>query len=210
MSDHARTTQATYDEIASAFLANTRNPERSRRWIDRFVARLPVAGVVADLGSGPGRDCAQLQAAGVRAFCLDRSVGMLRAGIEPFPAERVQSDLRSLPLRSACLAGAWANASLLHLSSRELPDALGEIARVLGRSGQLHLTLKQGEGSGFETARYGRPRWFQYWSADELDIELARAGFAIVESEAEATRSAVWLIRQCELRDESLGRSRSA
>ena len=124
---------------------------------------------------------------------------MLRAGVDEFPAERVQGDLRAVPLRSQSLDGVWANACLLHLSPPELAEALSEIHRVLRAPGYLHLTVKQGIGSGFDTTRYGRPRWFQYWSADELDGALDDARLRVIETAVEARKSTVWLVRQCEL-----------
>ncbi|MEE2662665.1 MAG: hypothetical protein VX681_00990 [Myxococcota bacterium] len=45
MPDDARTTQTTYDESAPAFLARTRDSAHGRKWPERFVARLSVAGV---------------------------------------------------------------------------------------------------------------------------------------------------------------------
>ena len=195
--ENARITQATYDEVAEAFLERTRDPERSSVWLDHFAGRVAPGSVVADLGGGPGRDCGQLRARGLRAFCLDRSRGMLRAGRSEFEGERVQGDLRMLPLATESLAGAWANASLLHLEQTDFVVALAEIRRVLEPGGALHLTLKRGEGAGFERKRYGRPRWFQYWGAQELDAVLGRGGFRILESVTEERPSDAWLVREC-------------
>jgi SAM-dependent methyltransferase len=191
------TTTETYDAIAAEYLESTRDFSRGLEWVERFAAAVPRGGLVADLGSGPGRDTARLRGRGVGAFCLDLSFGMLAAGRVEYPACRVQSSVLSLPLRSSSLSGAWANASLLHLSPVELRRALREIRRVLIPSGVLHATLKRGEGSEWESSRYGRPRWFRYWSGDDLDRELSRAGFNIVFSSEEDSRSATWLVRLC-------------
>lgn len=193
----ARRTQATYDAVATDFLERTRDPGRTVRFVDRFAAVLERGARVIDLGSGPGRDTALLAARGLRAFCLDRSRGMLQSGRTEFPAARVQGDLLALPLRTACVQGAWANASLLHVPADDLPTALAEIRRVLAPGGQLHVSVKRGEGCEWETDRYGQPRFFQYWSGARLDAALQAAGFSPRLLALQRTKTADWLVRQC-------------
>ncbi len=195
--DRTRTTQSSYDVIAPAFLARTRDPRHGRPWLDRFAAGLARDSRVVDLGSGPGRDTAELRARGLNAFCLDRSIGMLRAGIDEFPALRTQADFLALPLGAASVAGVWANASLLHLVAAEVAQALAEIHRVLAPGGSLHVSLKRGSGSEWEHERYGEPRFFQYWSGDGIDSVLGTSGFSIRASALERRRGTDWLVRQC-------------
>ncbi len=133
-------------------------------WLDRFASSLPAGTLVLDLGAGPGFDSAELRARGLEAICVDLSLGMLRAGAREFPGPRVQSDIRRLPFPSRSICGIWANASLLHLSESEARSALDEIRRVLRPPGILHVSVKRGTGAEWESERYGKPRWFQYWS----------------------------------------------
>lgn len=197
MSAHQRTTTESYDAVATEYLETTRDFDRGLEWVKRFADAVPAGSLVADLGSGPGRDTARLRSHGLDAFCLDLSSGMLRAGRVEYPASRVQASLLSLPLRSSSLDGVWANASLLHFSPPEFRLALREIHRVLAPSGHLHLSVKLGEGSEWESSRYGRPRWFQYWSGGELDLELGRADLEPVFSSQEESSSSTWLVRLC-------------
>jgi len=194
---HQRTTTESYDTIASDYLETTRDFSRGLEWVKRFADVVPPGSLVADLGSGPGRDAARLRSHGLNAFCLDLSLGMLRAGRREYPASRVQGSLLSLPLRTSGLDGAWANASLLHFSPPEFRVALREIHRILAPSGHLHLTVKLGEGAEWEAIRYGSPRWFQYWSGAELDRELDQAALKPVFSSEEETSSSTWLVRLC-------------
>ena len=196
MSDPVRTTHATYDAIAEAFHERTRTPEKSWRWAERFAERAGAGALVGDLGCGPGRDLASLRELGLRVFGLDRSLGMLRAGIADDGGARVQADLRALPIADASLGGGWANASLLHLAPDAMSAALGEIARILRPGAPLHVTLKRGEGAGYESERYGRPRWFQLWTDADLDAALGRAGFDIEIAETRELTD-TWLLRQC-------------
>ena len=164
-------------------------------WLDRFAALLPVGASVLDLGAGPGVDSAELRQRGLRAVSVDLSLGMSRAGCREFPGTRVQADIRRLPFRSSSVAGVWANASLLHLAPAETAAALREARRVLQARGALHLSVKHGNGSEWETDRYGEPRWFQYWSAPELDAAIQSAGLSITDGWFSETSRTTWIVR---------------
>lgn len=195
MEDTAGKTRATYDEVARQFLENTRDRARGARDLDAFAAALPAGATVLDLGSGPGCDSAELRARGLRAVSMDLSLGMLRAGVDEFPGPRVQGDLTRLPFRAGSAAGVWANACLLHLAPRELRGALAEIARVCSSAARVHVSVKIGAGAAWESARYGRPRWFQYWTPKAFDAVLGAAGFEILEAREEETRRDRWIVR---------------
>jgi SAM-dependent methyltransferase len=195
MNDPVSKTRDTYDAIGAEFLENSRDRSEMHGWLDRFASSLPAGTLVLDLGAGPGFDSAELRKRGVEAICVDLSLGMLRAGVREFPGPRVQSDLRRLPFPSCSVCGAWANASLLHLSRTEASLALREIRRVLQPSGILHVSVKRGSGAEWESERYGKPRWFQYWSDSELDEALQAVGFCVNAAWVNETTRDTWLIR---------------
>jgi len=195
MDDRITRTRATYDAIADRFLERSRDRSSMHAKLDRFAAALPPAALVLDVGAGPGFDSMQLRARGLRAIVVDLSIGMLRAGLRDFPGERVQADARRLPFCSASARGVWANASLLHLSPSEVAMALGEMHRVLSAGGVLHVSVKQGDGAGWKSDRYGEPRWFQYWTESQLDAALRAAGFRSEGAWLDETPRASWLVR---------------
>lgn len=199
MDERLERTRRTYDRVADRFLENTRDRSVVSPWLTEFAARLGRGATVLDLGAGPGCDAAELRALGLRTIALDLSLGMLRAGGPELRGARIQGDARRLPLRGGSLDGVWANASLLHLSPDEAAAALRECARVLRNRGVVHVSVKSGNGSEWETARYGEPRWFQYWSAAGLDALLTGAGFEIVGSWSNTTPRADWLVRHVRL-----------
>jgi ubiquinone/menaquinone biosynthesis C-methylase UbiE len=188
-------TRRSYDRIAARFLENTRDRSVISFWLERFAESVGSGATVLDLGAGPGCDSAELRRRGLRAISLDLSLGMLRAGLQEFPGPRVQGDARQLPFRNGSLEGVWANASLLHLSSEEAAASVREARRVLGVHGLLHVSVKSGAGAGWESERYGEPRWFQYWSGADLDALLTTAGFRVVASWSNSTPRADWLVR---------------
>ena len=195
MNERVDRTRRTYDKIAGRFLGNTRDRSVVSLWLGRFAEHLGAGATVLDLGAGPGCDSAELRRLGLRAVSLDLSLGMLQAGVPEFPGPRVQADARDLPFRDGSVAGVWANASLLHLSPEEAAAAVREARRVLCASGLLHISMKSGSGAEWESERYGEARWFQYWSAADLDALLATAGFNVIASWSNSTPRADWLVR---------------
>jgi hypothetical protein len=105
--------------------------------------------------------------------------------------------MRQLTFRPNCIAGVWACASLLHLDRDELVPAVSEIRNVLVSSGVLFVSLKYGSGGTWDTSKFGpeAPRWFTYWSDDDLDSSLGSAGFEIVERATEDGLQDKWIAR---------------
>jgi hypothetical protein len=61
----------------------------------------------------------------------------------------------------------------------------------------LFVSLKYGNGAAWDASKFGvdAPRWFTYWSDDDLDASLESAGFEIVESATEDHPPNRWIAR---------------
>ena len=195
--DRAQQNQNSYDRVAAQYLERSRDRSVLRPWMQRFTDRLPSNGPVLDLGAGPCLDSMELRALGVRVISVDRSWRMLCAAQDEIHGPRVQADMRHLTFRPSCIAGVWACASLLHLERGELVPALAGIREVLVPSGVLFASLKHGSGGTWDTSRYGpdAPRWFTYWSENDLDASLESAGFAILEAATQEGPRDRWIAR---------------
>jgi SAM-dependent methyltransferase len=195
--DRAQRTQDSYDQNAAQYLERGRDRSLLRPWMRRFTELLPSNGLVLDLGAGPCLDSAELRSLGLRVISVDRSRRMLIAAQQEIPGPRVQADMRQLTFRPDSIAGVWACASLLHLDREELVPALSGIRNVLVSGGVLFVSLKWGTGETWETAKFGTeaPRWFTYWSDEDLDASLESAGFEIVESATEERLQNKWIAR---------------
>ncbi len=178
VSDEARQTTQTYDEIAAKFAAKFWETDPSAQ-LDRFCANLRPGARVVDVGCGPGRDLLSLAERGYWALGVDRSAGMLREAVAQGANLLIQADTRALPLARGALDGAWACASLLHLPKAELPAALAEIHRTLGH-GHICLIMKQGEGESWRDDGQGQRRFFSYYHPAEVELALERAGFQVL------------------------------
>ena len=195
MDDPTRLTRGTYDVVAARYLENARDRGPIEPHLDAFAGALTPGARVVDLGAGPGLDTVLLVERGLRAVGVDFSLGMLRAGVRECPGARVQGDARRLPVTTGGVDGVWAKASLLHLQRDDAGRALDEVRRILRPAGILFLAVKAGSGGAIETARYGLPRFFQYWSDAELDAALAAHAFTVLTRTTEAGARDTWLTR---------------
>jgi ubiquinone/menaquinone biosynthesis C-methylase UbiE len=195
---HLEKTEETYRQIAAIYAQAQSSREQLADQIAKFVALLPVASVVLDVGCGPGMDTAVLQSPQRHAMGIDYSHEMMRVGRDehgnqgPF----AQADMRHLPFVDQ-IDGIWACASLLHLQRDDLLPTLREFWRVLRPEGVLYLSLKLGTGEGWKPTAYGQPlpRFFTYWQPETLDPLLETAAFHILDGWEEQGQKDRWLVR---------------
>lgn len=156
-SDIAPRTLEHYNRTADDFWVHTRDHDVSAN-IAALLRHLPGAGpwTVLDFGCGPGRDLAALSRLGHHAVGLDgaeRFVAMARAHSG---CEVLHQDFLALSLPPARFDGIFANASLFHVPTRDLPRVLGELAQTLKPGGVLFSSNPRGHNEeGWMGGRYG-------------------------------------------------------
>ncbi len=180
--DPADVTLETYEASAEEYLRRNLHARGGRPHpsvvglLDAF-ARAVGRGEVLELGSGPGCEADYLESLGVRVTRSDAT----RAFVERL-RERGQA-ARLIDVRTDELGGPWdgvlANAVLLHLSRPQLASALARVRAAVRPGGVLAVTLKEGDGEGWSTAKLERPRWFTYWREEPLRRLLARSGWTV-------------------------------
>ncbi|MBN1680324.1 MAG: methyltransferase domain-containing protein [Anaerolineae bacterium] len=149
MSDEMVDLRASYDRVAADYAEHWANEldhkPFDRDLLDRFAARLQGAGSVCDLGCGPGHMANYLYERGVSAFGLDLSAGMVEQAKKLFPHINFrQGDMLALDNADASWAGVAAFYSLIHIPRERLPQALGELYRVLVPGGLLLVSYHAG------------------------------------------------------------------
>ena len=166
--------------------------ERSQEWIaDRqryapaeaaAMAERRGTGPVVDLGCGPGWD---LPALGADSIGLDASIEMLHAAAEAQPGHPlVNARLEHLPFRNQSLGGAWASKSYVHLPAPSIPNALGELHRVLQLDSPATVLVFGTPGEPtidhhMEQQGKYRGRWYNQWDPDHFVQVMVGAGFEV-------------------------------
>jgi SAM-dependent methyltransferase len=150
-------TLAHYDQHAEEFWSGTRDHDVSQN-VDamlRHVVSVPPYAIL-DFGCGPGRDLITFARLGHRAIGLEGShrladLARLHSGCEVW-----EQDFLELDLPHARFDAVFANASLFHVPSQELPRVLRELEATLKPGGVLFSSNPRGRGEeGWNGGRYG-------------------------------------------------------
>lgn len=151
------TTLGHYQESAQSFWAGTRKHDVSQN-IEALISHLPgpPPQTILDLGCGPGRDLAVFRSRGYVAVGLDGAEEFVRMAREHAGCEVLHQDLLELDLPDERFDGVFANASLFHVPSQELPRVLRELWTSLKPGGALFSSNPRGPNrEGWSGNRYG-------------------------------------------------------
>src|SRR5437763_236626 len=132
------TTIAFYDRFARAFWNGTRAHDVSQNYaalLDAIEGDPPFA--ILDLGCGPGRDLRHFRSLGHEAIGLDGSAEFVAMARAYSGCAVLHQDFLALDLPANRFDGVFANASLFHVPSRELPGMLLKLAGALKPRGVL-------------------------------------------------------------------------
>ena len=167
-----------YNRNAQDFRAGTRDHD-VRQNIDALLRHIEGAPpfVVLDFGCGPGRDLATLTRLGHLAIGLDGSNEFAAMARTDTACEVWQQDFLKLDLPQHHFDGIFANASLFHVPSRELPRVLRQLHNTLKPGGVLFSSNPRGTNEeGWNHGRYGAYHDLATWRS-----LLTTAGFDEIE-----------------------------
>ena len=175
--DLARTSQVTishYDKRAEIFWRDTRDHDVSQNinaLLQTIVAARPFR--ILDFGCGPGRDLMAFKELGHEPIGLDGSARFVAMAREFSGCQVWHQDFLQLRLPAEFFDGIFANASLFHVPSQELPRVLKELQATLKPSGVLFSSNPRGDNQeGWHGERYG-----SYHDWDSWKSRVTGAGF---------------------------------
>jgi SAM-dependent methyltransferase len=173
LSELARATLQHYEQNAVAFSEGTREHDVSQN-IQALLAALGDGPQrILDFGCGPGRDLGELRRRGHAAVGLDGCAAFVRMARQDTDATVLHQDFLKLELPDAAFDGVYANASLFHVPSQELPRVLGELWACLRPGGILFCSNPRGDNQeGMSGSRYGA-----YHSEEQWETFLLNASF---------------------------------
>jgi SAM-dependent methyltransferase len=174
----SKSTLAHYERHARSFWEGTKDHDVTQNYaalLEAIEGARPFA--ILDFGCGPGRDLRYFRALGHEAVGLEGAAAFVAMAREYSGCEVLQQDFLALDLPPARFDGIFANASLFHVPSAELPRVLGELRAALKPRGVLFSSNPRGDNQeGVSGGRYGC-----YWDYETWRRYLSAAGFAEIE-----------------------------
>jgi len=159
------TTLRHYERNAAAFRAGTWDHDVSQNvnaMLDAIEGPPPFS--ILDFGCGPGRDLVEFRALGHEAIGLDGSERFVSTARAASGCEVWQQDFLSLELPPQRFHGIFANASLFHVPTQELPRVLAELRAALRPRGVLFASNPHGRNEeGWQGERYGAFHDLETW-----------------------------------------------
>lgn len=160
-------TIAHYDRTARDFWEGTKDHDVSQNTqalLDAIEGDPPFS--ILDLGCGPGRDLHTFRSLGHEAVGLEGSRGLVEMARTHSGCQVLHQDFIAMDLPESRFHGVFANASLFHVPSRELPRVLQELAAALKPRGVLFCSNPRGKNEeGFNGERYGCWHDLKNWRA---------------------------------------------
>jgi SAM-dependent methyltransferase len=150
------TTLNHYNQNAESFWQGTKDHDVTQNYT-AFMDALPQDQTldILDFGCGPGRDVFYFKSLGHRAVGLDGSEVFCEMARTYTGCQILHQSFLNLDLPPLGFDGIFANASLFHVPSRELPRVLGELHAALRPEGVLFISNPRGSGEGWSGQRYG-------------------------------------------------------
>jgi len=163
-----------YNEHADSFWKGTRDHDVSQNR-DALLKQLRGAGPfrLLDFGCGPGRDLRVFRDLGHEAIGLEGAERFVELARNYSGCAVWQQDFLKLDLPPEFFDGIFANASLFHVPSQELPRVLRDLWAALKTEGVLFSSNPRGENEeGWNDERYG-----VYYNLETWRNVVTAAGF---------------------------------
>lgn len=188
--DVVQQTIQTYDKIASKYCKKTRQ-SKFLNWEEKYIIKLlsfisKSNPVLLDVGCGDGRHCIIIEKNGGKAIGIDLSQSMLEEAKKLYPKGNFQKmDMRKLIFKNDFFDGIWVSGCIYHVPKSTVNKVIEEFRRVLIINGVISVNIKLGTGEGMEVnpkSYPGFPRYFAYYSKEEMKNIFASFGFEELES----------------------------
>ena len=167
-----------YDRRAEAYWEGTRDHDVSQNVaaLLRHIEGSPPFAIL-DLGCGPGRDLTTFAQMGHHAVGLEGAARLAEMARRHSGCEVWRQDFLKLDLPPQRFDAVFANASLFHVPSQELPRVLRQLHTTLKSRGVLFSSNPRGrDEEGWSGERYGAYHDIETWRR-----HLCAAGFAEIE-----------------------------
>ncbi len=166
-----------YEQSADRFWAGTKDHDVSQNYkalLDGLAeGKAPSQSVqstqldrytILDMGCGPGRDLAHFKSLGHEAIGLEGSKSFAEHARNLTGCEVLEQNFLALNLPAEAFHGIFANASLFHIPSQELPRVLKDLCVALKPEGVLFTSNPRGNNQeGWQGERYCAFHDYETW-----------------------------------------------
>ena len=180
--------QASYDRVADEYVRRIydelANKPFDRQLLDRFAGRVRDAGLVCEIGCGPGHVAKYLSDRGVPMCGVDISSAMVDCARRLNPGISFsQGDMRDLDVADGSWAAIVAFYSIIHVPREQVVAALRELGRALKPGGLLLLAFHIGDDLLHRDEWWGYQVDFDvvFFQSAEMSNYLSAAGFEVDE-----------------------------
>jgi ubiquinone/menaquinone biosynthesis C-methylase UbiE len=180
--------QADYDRVAGAYARHycdeLNHKPLDRQLLDRFGECVKGAGLICDLGCGPGHIARYLQGRGVPVCGMDLSPRMIEEARRLNPGvEFAQGNMLALPVDDETWAGIAAFYAIVNFPPSDLPQVMREMHRVLRPEGWLLMSFHIGDEIKHldELLGCAASLDFYFFRIEQVTDSLRAAGFGIEE-----------------------------
>lgn len=142
-----------YYEKNSVLYSQSTLPVNMSHLYDEFLPYVPSGGHILDLGCGSGRDSLEFIKRGFQISALDGSESLCRLAEINIGQSVIHQCFDEISFENE-FDGIWACASILHLTSKQLPDVMCRLDRALKNNGALYISFKHGAFEGYRSDRY--------------------------------------------------------
>jgi SAM-dependent methyltransferase len=167
LTETSRVTLGHYNEHAESFWRGTKDHDVSQNraaLLEHLRGLMPPYRIL-DFGCGPGRDLKYFKDLGHEAIGLEGAENFVEHARSYSGCQVWQQDFLNLTLPPQYFDGIFANASLFHVPSQELPRVLEELWMALKNDGVLFSSNPRGENQeGWSGERYGVYYDWQRWN----------------------------------------------
>jgi SAM-dependent methyltransferase len=157
--DPTHRTVAYYDQSANDFWQGTKGHNVKQNY-EALLGAIGDGGVappytILDVGCGPGRDLAYFKSLGHEAIGLDASQSFVEHARNLTGCTVLQQNFMDMDLPLGAFHGIFANASLFHVPSDNLPGVLKQLSDALKPNGVLFSSNPRGSNQeGWQGDRY--------------------------------------------------------
>lgn len=205
--DPVQITINTYNDYACEYFERNKSSDDQdimKTRLDKFI-ELIKGNRVIDIGTGVGSDAMYLSKKGFSVTSIDLADEFIKIAIKDVPnATFLKMDMRELTFNDNFFDGVWANCSVIHLPKSDIKKTLRGFRRILKDNGVLFISFKEGSGEKFVKNKGkgnldGAIRYFSFYTYDEIEKILKKAGFKIIGKRTGDSRKNVWLDIFCEV-----------